>query len=212
VALLRSRLREAESAGLTEPLFLALLQYPLLLEPAWLMEESGELAAFREWIAEKGFSLRLETEETELEQLHRLAFEDRNGHRTRLAVDFFKSKMYRNTWQIRETIREKAAGLDFIVARKEISQPADGLFDLERVLFEEARRGLNIQRYKGLGEMNPEQLWITTMNPENRVLLQVSIDDAEEASEAFEELMGDRVEARREFIERNALNVQDLDI
>ena len=60
--------------------------------------------------------------------------------------------------------------------------------------------------------MNPEQLWVTTMNPENRVLLQVKIEDAEEASEAFEQLMGDRVEARRDFIERNALTVQDLDI
>ena len=79
-------------------------------------------------------------------------------------------------------------------------------------MLEEARRGINIQRYKGLGEMNPEQLWVTTMNPENRSLLQVSIEDAGEASEAFEQLMGDRVEARREFIERNALNVQDLDI
>ncbi|MDR1359630.1 MAG: DNA topoisomerase (ATP-hydrolyzing) subunit B [Deltaproteobacteria bacterium] len=212
MALIRSRLRDAEIAGITGPLFLALLQYPLLLEPAWLIAESGQLAAFKDWIAQKGFAVRLETEETELEQLHRLAFEDKNGHRTRLPVDFFKSKIYRNTWQVRENIREKAAGLDFVLARKEVSLPVQGLFDLERALFEEARRGLNIQRYKGLGEMNPEQLWVTTMNPENRVLLQVNIDDAEEASEAFEELMGDRVEARREFIERNALNVQDLDI
>ena len=84
--------------------------------------------------------------------------------------------------------------------------------DMVTFILEEGQKGINIQRFKGLGEMNPEQLWETTMEPTNRTLLQVKIEDAVESDEIFTILMGDQVEPRRDFIETNALNVVNLDI
>lgn len=95
---------------------------------------------------------------------------------------------------------------------KETEVVADDWSQMLQIIKDESFKGSHLQRYKGLGEMNPEQLWDTTMNPENRTLLQVTIDDVEQADDMFTTLMGDKVEPRREFIQTHALEVTDLDI
>ncbi|MGA0315042.1 MAG: DNA gyrase subunit B, partial [Alphaproteobacteria bacterium] len=87
-----------------------------------------------------------------------------------------------------------------------------GPLSLAEAILRAGRKGISVQRYKGLGEMNPDQLWETTLNPDDRSLLQVRIDHRDDAEEVFSTLMGDVVEPRRDFIHSNALKVVNLDI
>jgi len=116
--------------------------------------------------------------------------------------------------RIREAAKSIGGFLDgpYAVARNGETERHQTLPAVVDAIYESAKKGLVINRYKGLGEMNPEQLWQTTMNPETRRLLQVAIEDIVEADGVFSILMGDAVEPRRDFIEKNALNVRNLDI
>jgi DNA gyrase subunit B len=128
-----------------------------------------------------------------------------------LPREFFETNEYKHIMALAAKINDLLAD-DSYVKRGEKEAPIDSFAAAVEWLMSEARRGQSIQRYKGLGEMNPDQLWDTTVNPETRRLLQVKIDDAIKADEIFTTLMGDQVEPRREFIERNALTVENLDV
>jgi len=125
--------------------------------------------------------------------------------------EFFNSSEYRRIAELSRTLCG-LFGAGAYVKRGEARQEVTSFREAVNWLLEQARKGQYIQRYKGLGEMNPEQLWDTTINPASRRLVQVRIEDALGADEIFSTLMGDQVEPRREFIERNALSATNLDV
>jgi DNA gyrase subunit B len=130
---------------------------------------------------------------------------------TLLNKDFFASGEYRILSELSTKLHgfiQKGA----YIKRDDKDKPIESFEEAYGWLIEQAKKGQYIQRYKGLGEMNPDQLWETTMDPSTRRLLQVTIQDAVEADQIFTTLMGDAVEPRREFIEKNALNVENIDI
>ncbi|ADU97152.1 DNA gyrase, B subunit [Thermovibrio ammonificans HB-1] len=122
------------------------------------------------------------------------------------------SDLYRQARKLKGEIRAKLGEPPYKAQKKGKELTFKTLEELYTFLIDSGREGIYIQRYKGLGEMNPEQLWETTMNPENRTLLKVTVEDAVSADEVFTVLMGDKVEPRREFIQKFAKEVRNLDV
>ncbi|HXH75087.1 MAG TPA: DNA topoisomerase (ATP-hydrolyzing) subunit B [Bacteriovoracaceae bacterium] len=129
----------------------------------------------------------------------------------RIGINFSESHEFGDLINQYDGIRRYLKS-SFVLKHNNTTSKHEGLQDFSAFISNDGRQGAYIQRYKGLGEMNPEQLWDTTMNPNNRTLLQVKIEDTIDADQVFSILMGDQVEPRREFVETNALNVRNLDI
>lgn len=134
----------------------------------------------------------------------------RQNYKLRIDIGLLLSPEYRQLEALYAVIKD--LGIPIRLVTREGEREVADTSGLISLVFEIARKGLNIQRYKGLGEMNPQQLWETTMDPEKRTLLQVSIEDSVQADEIFSILMGDQVEPRKEFIIRHALEARNIDI
>ena len=133
------------------------------------------------------------------------------GHKFAVNREFFSSPELKQLMRVSEEFKKlnnETYTLSGDGEKKRIDDPKELLNEL----MEKGKKGLSIQRYKGLGEMNPDQLWATTMDPSKRTLLKVQIEDAVEAHDIFTTLMGEKVEPRRDFIQNNALEVTELDI
>jgi DNA gyrase subunit B len=132
-------------------------------------------------------------------------------HKILINKDLFLSPDYRKLTEMGAKLNQLLKSGAYI-QREEKKQTFTSFAAAMSWLIAEAKKGQSIQRYKGLGEMNPDQLWETTMDPERRCMLQVKVEDAVAADQIFTTLMGDEVEPRRQFIESNALDVVNLDI
>jgi len=177
-----------------------------------IFEDKGKVADLQRSLEKKGFEV-FDLSWDEEHNHYEFEVQESNGGNLRAKVDWdlIGSVEYRHLLQSHHDIQEMAPP-PYTLVEKGKKVTIDREEELLQSLNQLGKEGLSIQRYKGLGEMNPGQLWETTMNPETRTLLKVKVEDAVEADEIFSILMGDEVEQRRHFIEENALFVQRLDI
>ena len=211
IFLYRDLLQRIQHRGYPRSLLSILLQDGVRNKSAFAEKE--KIADLKKRLEKGGFEV-LEVAWDEEHNLCGFEIQQENGGRhprLKLRWDFVSSVEFRQLHQLYQDIHEMAPP-PYVVKEKDKELTLENEEDLLQSLNHMGKEGLGVQRYKGLGEMNPEQLWQTTMNPETRTLLQVKIEDAIEADEIFSVLMGDEVEQRRQFIEDNALFVKNLDI
>ncbi|MDH5570406.1 MAG: DNA topoisomerase (ATP-hydrolyzing) subunit B [Gammaproteobacteria bacterium] len=177
---------------------------------AWFTEMMKRLSS-DEVNSQIGIRLEADESETGSWKAHLVQIKHGVGSERLLTKEFFESGEYKAIKSLGQQL-DGLIGEGSYVQRGDRRQEVTSFKQMMQWLMEEAKRGQHIQRYKGLGEMNPEQLWETTLDSNSRCLLQVQIEDVIAADEIFTTLMGDQVEPRREFIETNALNASNLDV
>lgn len=136
----------------------------------------------------------------------------RLARRIRVPLGLLAGREYRELVRVHQQLRELAGTPPFTVRLGDASETAASFYELRRQVLAIAQKGVNVSRFKGLGEMNPDQLRETTMDPASRTLVRVALEDAAAADRVFSMLMGDVVEPRRRFIEDNARLVANLDV
>jgi DNA gyrase subunit B len=182
--------------------------------PEWLKSWASDLNERLNALADGTRTYRVETRVAADGHAARvIVHKSEHGSQTHkyLPREFFESAEYQRIADLARTLAG-LIGEGAYVTRGDERHEIGSFKEAMKWLFDQAKKGQTIQRYKGLGEMNPEQLWETTINPESRRLLQVRIEDAVAVDDIFTTLMGDQVEPRREFIEKNALTVTNLDV
>jgi DNA gyrase subunit B len=195
----------------------------LLYVPTLTTEAFDRIDALRDWCrnlegrlnglddVSRKYSVTVQTMPAGGHRIDLKRFEHGLSSAKHIPREFFDSAEYLRIAELGQTLSD-LMGPGAYIQRGEDRQEVASFKVAKTWLFEQAKKGQSIQRYKGLGEMNADQLWDTTINPETRRLLQVRIEDAVAADDIFTTLMGDAVEPRREFIEKNALNVSNLDV
>jgi DNA gyrase subunit B len=195
----------------------------LLYVPALSTESFDQIDTLRDWCrtldqklntlddVSRRYRVTVETVAASGNRVNLQRFEHGLSSEKHIPREFFDSAEYLRIAELAKTLSD-LMGPGAYIQRGDDRQDVASFKVAMNWLFEQAKKGQSIQRYKGLGEMNASQLWDTTINPETRRLMQVRIEDVVAADDIFTTLMGDAVEPRREFIEKNALQVSNLDV
>ncbi len=203
-------LQRFEKRGLARKVLQVLLDHEIVSKESLRQEEQmqGLVAAFN---ATEALSARLEPDEEHLAWALIITLESREAVEMRLDWDLVGGSDFQALVRLSQAIQDFKSP-PHLLEGKDRTWEFQSLEEMMAFILEEGQKGINIQRFKGLGEMNPEQLWETTMDPETRTLLKVNVEDAVAADEIFTILMGDKVEPRRDFIQSNVLELNELDI